>query len=135
MFIRRTQTRNTTSGERYYTHRLVESKRVAGQVKQITRLNLGRHFDVNQDHWPALCARIEGVLGGQDTLVPVECPASVERHAQRMAAQLIARGPTSPPVGTSASGAREGHGDIQSVDVDSMALVRPRTVGVESLGL
>jgi len=36
MYIRRTQTRNTTSGERYYTHRLVCSKRIDGKVKQIT---------------------------------------------------------------------------------------------------
>ena len=91
MYIRRTQTCNTASGERYYTYRLVESKRVEGKVKQITRLNLGRHFDVGQDHWPALCARIEELLQGQAPLVPVECPATVERHAQRIAAQLIAR--------------------------------------------
>ena len=71
MYIRRTQTRNTASGERYYTYRLVESKRVEGKVKQITRLNLGRHFDVGQDHWPALCARIEELLQGQAPLVPV----------------------------------------------------------------
>ena len=48
MFIRRTQTRNTTSGERYYTHRLIQSKRIDGKVRQITLLNLGRHFDVDQ---------------------------------------------------------------------------------------
>ena len=54
MYIRRTQTRNTASGERYYTYRLVESKRVEGKVKQITRLNLGRHFDVGQDHWVSM---------------------------------------------------------------------------------
>ena len=135
MYIRRTQTRNTASGERYYTYRLVESKRVEGKVKQITRLNLGRHFDVGQDHWPALCARIEELLQGQAPLVPVECPATVERHAQRIAAQLIAREEASPAPVPLAEGASADKGDIQSVDVDTMALVRPRTVGVESLAL
>jgi len=61
MYIRRTQTRNTSTCERYYTHRLVRSERVGGKVKQITLLNLGRHFDVEQAQWPTLCARIEHV--------------------------------------------------------------------------
>ncbi|RMG59559.1 MAG: IS1634 family transposase, partial [Gammaproteobacteria bacterium] len=138
MYIRRTQTRNTASGERYYTYRLVESKRIGGKVKQITRLNLGRHFDVKQEHWPVLCARIDELLRGQASLVAVDCPASVERHAQRIAAQLLAREPASSqaaPASPSGAETRKGSGDIQRVDVDSMALVRPRTVGVESLAL
>ena len=50
MFIRRTHTRNTSSGESYYTYRLVRSERVDGKVKQLTLLNLSRHFDVGQPH-------------------------------------------------------------------------------------
>jgi hypothetical protein len=46
MSIRRTHTRNTATGERYHTHRLVRSTRVGGKVRQITLLNLGRHFAV-----------------------------------------------------------------------------------------
>ena len=92
IFIRRTQTRNTTSGERYYTHRLVQSKRIDGKVRQITLLNLGRHFDVDQAYWPLLCTRIKELLSNQDSLVPMDCPAGVERHAQRIAAQPVARG-------------------------------------------
>ena len=45
MFIRRTQTRTTTTGEVYFTHRLVRSERVGDKVRQRTLLNLGRHFD------------------------------------------------------------------------------------------
>jgi len=41
MYIRRTQTRNTATGERYFTHRLVRSERVGGKVRQVTLLNLG----------------------------------------------------------------------------------------------
>ena len=59
MFIRRTQTRTTTTGETYFTHRLVRSERVGDKVRQRTLLNLGRHFDAAQNDWPALCRRIE----------------------------------------------------------------------------
>lgn len=64
MFIRCTQTRNTASGARYYTYRLVRSERVAGKVKQLTLLNLGCHFDMDQAHWLVLCCRIEALLAG-----------------------------------------------------------------------
>jgi hypothetical protein len=33
MYIRRTQTRNTATGERYFTHRLVRCERVGGKVR------------------------------------------------------------------------------------------------------
>ncbi|MFB1486255.1 MULTISPECIES: hypothetical protein [unclassified Thiocapsa] len=44
MYIRRTHTRNSATGERYHTHRLVRSTRVGGKVRQITLLNLGGLF-------------------------------------------------------------------------------------------
>ena len=132
MYIRRTQTRSTASGERYFTYRLVRSERIGGKVKQLTLLNLGRHFDLDQAHWPALCSRIDELLAGQATLMPAAGPAAVERHAQRITAQLVARGRQAAP----ADGPEPtGGGDIQSVDVDSMQLVRPRTVGVEAAAL
>ncbi len=132
MYIRRTQTRSTASGESYYTYRLVRSERVGGKVKQLTLLNLGRHFDVEQTQWPLLCARIEALLSGQGALMPAEYPAAVERHAQRITAQLVARGKPAP---SSAGAEPDAAGDVQSVDVDSLQLVRPRTVGVEAAGL
>jgi len=128
MFIRRTQTRNTDAGERYYTFRLVRSERVDGKVRQRTLLNLGRHFDLDPAHWPALCARIEALLSAQAPLIAPEGPACVERHAQRLTAQLLAQNRQTPPP-------PEQGGDVQAVDVDSMALVRPRTVGVEAAAL
>lgn len=79
MFIRRTQTRNTASGETYHTYRLVRSARISGKVKQLTLLNLGRHFDLDPTHWPALCMRVEELLAGQAGLLPAEGPAAVER--------------------------------------------------------
>ena len=46
MFVRRTQTRSTASGDRYFTFRLVHSERVGARVRQRTLLNLGRHFAI-----------------------------------------------------------------------------------------
>lgn len=133
MFIRRTQTRSMATGESYTTYRLVRSERVAGKVRQRTLLNLGRHFPVAPAHWPALCARIEQQLSGQAALFDEEgkgLPLAVERQAERIAARLLAeQGPAAE------GGAVPGGGDVQAVDVDSLSLVRPRSVGVEQVGL
>jgi alpha-glucuronidase len=91
MYIRRTQTRSTTTGESYTTYRLVRSMRTGDRVRQVTVLNLGRHFAVAQAHWPTLCARLEQLLSGQGVLLDLECPPGVEREAQRLAAALLAR--------------------------------------------
>ena len=129
MFIRRTQTRTTTTGEVYFTHRLVRSERVGDKVRQRTLLNLGRHFDAAQSDWPALCRRIKEVLAGQLQLAP-DCPPALESHAQHIAAQWLTRH------GDLSAGATppQGH-DVQQVDVDSLELIRPRSVGVEHVGL
>ena len=127
MFIRRTQTRSARSGEAYFTFRLVRSERIGSKVRQRTLLNLGRHFAIGQSAWPMLCRRIDEVLSGQLQLNP-DCPPALETHAQRIAAQLLARERTGTP-------APAHQHDIQRVDVDSLELVRPRTVGVEHVGL
>jgi hypothetical protein len=128
MYIRRTHTRNTATGERYYTHRLVRSQRVGGKVRQVTLLNLGRHFAVAQADWPGLCARLEEILSGQGVLLGGCGSLAIEREAQRMAAQLLARA-DAPAPGAQASA------EVHSVELDSLTLVRPRSVGVEALGL
>ena len=121
MFIRRTQTRRTEDGQPYFSHRLVHSERVGNGVRQRTLLNLGRHFDIPQAQWPLLCTRIDDVLTGQTPLV-ADYPPAVEHEAQRIAAQLVARG--APVGGTTAEPT-----DVQPVDVDSLRLARPRTSG------
>ena len=60
--LRRVPTRNITTGESYLTHRLVRSERIGNRVRQVTLLNLGRHFAVAQEDWPSLCPRIEEIL-------------------------------------------------------------------------
>jgi len=62
MFIRRTQTSSSATGEAYFTFRLVESLRVGQKVKQRTLLNLGQHFELGSALWPVLCDRITELL-------------------------------------------------------------------------
>jgi transposase len=106
--------------------------RVGNSIKQLTLLNLGSHFDVSQDDWPVLAARIDDLLRGQSSLLARDLTEALEAHAQRYAAQLIARR------------ARDGSADdapaepaerFQDVDVSTLELVRPRTVGVEHAAL
>ena len=149
MYIRKTHTNNSSTGERYYTYRLVASQRVDGKPRQTTLLNLGRHFVVDQDLWASLCVRIEQLLSHQAELLPIELPTTVEKAAQRIAAQLIAQRAVvsqTPVVDAGPSSLAESSAapvesvaatpvDLQTVDVDSLELTRPRTVGVEQLGL
>ena len=130
MYIRRTHTSNSATGETYSTHRLVQSERVGGRVRQLTLLNLGRHFAVPQEEWPALCARLEELRSGQGALLAGVGSAQVEREAQRLFARLLARQGVTPPTPRGTDG-----GDVQAVDIDSLELSRPRSVGVESVAL
>ena len=126
MFVRRTQTRRTENGQIYFSHRLVRSERIGAKVRQRTLLNLGRHFDIPQADWPRLCVRIEELLSGQYALIPDDS-AALEQEAQRIAAQLIAR---EADLAGAAPEAR-----TVTVEVDSLELTRPRSVGVEQAGL
>ena len=74
------------TGEGYFTYRLVRGERIARSVRQLTVLNLGRHFPILQDHWPLLCSRIEQLLAPQSLLCALECPEYLERAAQRFVA-------------------------------------------------
>ena len=123
MFIRRTGTRTGAGGEVYYSHRLVRSERTGEKVRQRTLLNLGSDFPLDRHHWSVLCARIRQLLDRQTDLAPLSCPQEVEDHAQRLVARLL-------------NGAPCGGGpDLQTVDVGTLELIRPRSVGVEHVGL
>ena len=159
MFIRRTQTRNRVSGEPYVTYRLVRSERVGSAIKQTTLLNLGSHFDLPQAHWPALAQRIGELVHGQQSMLAATLPEQVQAFAQRFAAQIIARQRPVPslgaaaaapararpakPAGTSARtpapinpGVEAGElARYQEVDLDSLELADPRSVGVEHAAL
>ena len=129
MYIRRTSIKSRRDGEPYYTYRLVESVRSDGRVRQRTLLNLGRHFDVPREQWAALSQRIEQLVGRQSELVPSQLESQWEEMAQRYAAQVI-RTKARLDEGRSPEAA-----DYQTVDVDSLDLVRPRSVAVEHVAL
>ena len=138
MFIRKTATRNKSANESYVTFRLVASQRTGKQVRQITLLNLGRQFDLPQKDWPRLCARIDALLAGQAGMIPE--PEAIEALAQRYAARLIAAhpGPASTAAATQpALAAVPAVPDpvYAEVDIVSLQLTRPRSVGVEAAGL
>jgi Transposase DDE domain len=156
MFIRRTQTRNRVSGEPYATYRLVHSARVGSAIKQTTVLNLGSHFDLPQAHWPALARRIDELVHGQSSMLEASLPEQVQAFAQRFAAQIIARKQPVPSLGAApavradratpapakaakppSSPANEAgeQARYQEVDLDSLELVDPRSVGVEQAAL
>ena len=98
MYIR-TTTRNSTSGETYLTHRLVESRRVGGKVRQVTLLNLGRQFPLPKARWPELCERISQLLGGQQSLMPASVisfrPEAASRRQSNRIGQLQVDGQAS----------------------------------------
>ena len=128
MYIRQTKTSNATSGEAYFTFRLVASKRIGGKVRQQTLLNLGRTFSLPREQWPVLCSRIEQIISGQMSLAPIS--TAIEALAQRYAARLVA---DSTPV--AAPGDTATPVVYHEVDVDSLELIRPRSIGVEHVGL
>jgi len=128
MYIRQTKISSRRSGDAYTTFRLVTSERIGGRVKQRTILNLGTNFNLPKEKWPELCTRIEEILAGQGTLFPLA--KEIEQEAQRYAALLVTKG--------GARGRQEETGnscDYQEVDVSSLELVRPRSIGVEHVGL
>jgi len=127
MYIRQTKTSHAITGEAYTTFRLVASKRIGGKVRQQTLLNLGRNFTLQQEEWPQLCSRIDEILSGQISLLPVS--EGIEKLAQRYAARLIIGRQAADPEETGKSVS------YQEVDIDSLELVQPRSIGVEHAGL
>jgi len=127
MFIRQTKTRSNTSGESYFTYRIVESRRVGKKVSQHTLLNLGSNFDLPKEVWPELCTRITQLLKSEAPLFEVD--ASIEQTAQHIYSQILARR------GELDSLEEQKDQDFQEVDVNSIKQINPRTVGAEHVSL
>ena len=127
MYIRKTKTGTSSSGDIYYTFRIVSSQRINGKVRQKTLLNLGRYFSLNKDQWPNLCTRIEEILEGQ---LPLFSPdKKVEEMAQKYAAQIIAK------YSLKNKDDHEIKEEYQEVNINSLHFVRPRSIGVEHVGM
>ena len=150
MFIRRTKTRTTNTGEQYYSYRLVDTYRAAGRVRQRTLLNLGSGFYVPPEQWPALTQRIEQIVLGQPEVLLLFAP-EVEREAQNIAAALLSKyagsdlllSPEKGEAGIPANpSSDEAHSpnqgderDWHRVDLQSLELINSRCVGGEAVAL
>ena len=62
----------------------MRSERLGGKVRQLTLLNLGRHFAVAPADWPTLCARLKELLSGQAVLLGGCGSLPIEREARRL---------------------------------------------------
>jgi len=124
MYIRRTSIKSRKDGAQYYTYRLVESRRTDKGVRQHTLLNLGVNFSVPREQWPDLTKRIEDILSGQQSLFDVD--SDIEELARDCASRIIAsHQDVSDPDTT----------DYREVDLDSLEMSRPRSVGAEHVTL
>ncbi len=112
------------NGTQYYTYRLVESERTPKWVRQHTLLNLGTGFSLPRKQWSELATRVQEITSGQAP--QFEAPQEVEGLAQNYAAQLIqVKKKVSEPMGP----------DYCQVDVDSLELIRPRSISCEHVAL
>ena len=127
MFIRQTQTRSNSTGDPYYTYRLVESRRVGKKVSQHTLLNLGSHFDLPAEAWPELCTRIEQILNSEQPLFTSD--AAIEKIAQNIYSQILARR------GELQALSNEEPAHYEEVDLNSLQQIKPRSVGAEHVSL
>jgi len=128
MYIRRTTIKPKRGAEPYFTYRLVESIRIGQQVRQRTLVNLGRHFEVPQEQWPALAQRIEQQLSGQSALLAPALEACWEDCAQRYAA-LVLQAKASWGEGQTEVA------DYHTIDANTVELMRPRSIGIEHVAL
>lgn len=124
MYIRRTSIKSRKDGAQYYTYRLVESRRTDKGVRQHTLLNLGVDFSLPREQWPDLTKRIEEIFSGQQSLFDID--RDIEKLAQNYASRIIAsHQDVSDPDSI----------DYREVDLDSLEMSRPRSVGCEHISL
>jgi transposase len=124
MYIRRTAIKSRKDGGQYYTYRLVESRRTEKGVRQYTLLNLGVDFSLPREEWPDLAKRIEEILGGQHSLFEIN--SEIESLAQKYASRIIL---AQQDVSDSEDI------DFREVNIDSIEMSNPRSVGREHVTL
>ncbi len=125
MYIRRTTIKSRKDGGQYYTYRLVRSERVGRKVRQRTLLNLGTSFDLPREQWPELVSRIQNVMDGQIEIVKI--PQAIEELAQNYAAQIIQS--------RTDHKSKNEQLDYRQIDIDSLEMLRPRSVSCEHVAL
>lgn len=128
MYIRKTTTKKAASGTAYSTFRLVVGERIQGKVRQRTILNIGSCFDLHEQFWPQLCKRIDDIIAGRLALLPAA--NDIEEYAQKFSARIIAESSVQVE-----NNFEDSTGRFQEVDIASLELIRPRTVGVEHIAM
>jgi transposase len=92
-------------------------------------INLGRNFDVPREKWDELTGRIEQLINGQLEFFSTKLDSEFEELAQKFSARVIrARAKLD-------NGRSTIEEDYQNVDVNSLEMVRPRSVGIEHVCL
>ena len=129
MYIKKTTTKKAADGSHYATYRIVTSERILGRVKQRTLLTIGSVFDLEESLWAQLCKRIDDIVNGRLSLIPTK--HEVDKYAQEFAARIIAE-LSLPVTEKEVSSEKERY---QEIDVTSLELLKPRSVGVEHLAL
>lgn len=124
MYIRRTIIKSRKDGNQYYTYRLVESQRTGKKIHQYTLLNLGTNFKTPREQWSTLCSRIQDIINGQNTLF--ESSESIEQAAQMYAARIIQSQKQPVP---------DNEQDYRDIDINSLNMLRPRSVSCEHVAL
>lgn len=125
MYIRRTTIKSRKNGAPYYTYRLVESVRTEKGVQQRTILNLGKDFVFPREIWPDLACRIEDIISGQMRLFQLS--AEIETAAQRYAALILQAKNRANAIRDDSPASVDCH----NIDINSLELMRPRSVGAE----
>jgi len=125
MYIRRTSIKSRNDGTQYFTYRIVESRRIGKKVKQVTLLNLGKDFSLPREQWPELSSRIQDIIIGRQLLFPIT--GEVEKLAQRFAALIIQAQQQQEPDPEEPL--------YKEVDLQSLEIIRPRSVGKEHVAL
>ena len=124
MYIRRTQNQKKKTGGHYYTYRLVESQRLGPKVHQRTLLNLGTDFSLEKEQWPVLTKRVQEILAGQRSMLEIGC--EIDKMAQNYAARILEKQQDEDD---------GGNVDYREVNVNSLEMSRPRSIGCEHVTL
>ena len=125
MYIRKTTIKSRKDGRQYYTYRLVQSERTAKGVSQHTLINHGTGFSLPRDQWQELSSRIQEIISGQ--LSFFKNSEEIEELAQNCAARIIQA--------QHKNKAENNQPDYREVDVDSLEMLRPRSVSCEHVAL
>lgn len=140
MYIRQTKINNNQQGKAYYTYRIVESVREGKKVKQKTLLNLGKYFDIEKQHWSVLISRIDQLLQAsqpQGSLFDIHEPLDelLETAAQRYAALIIHKQSQPQPLTTPLNSQNTEFPDYETIDINHLKALNPRSIGSETLAL